>query len=100
MDLEPSLQLLQELTRRQREEIHLLLNEQFYVSDGWDWQKVPAELTLEDLYRCAITVLGDPATALDWLTSANLELNNEPPLLASDRTSVIVELGRIENGVF
>ncbi|MBV8176142.1 MAG: DUF2384 domain-containing protein, partial [Verrucomicrobia bacterium] len=99
MDLEPSLQLLQELTRRQREEIHLLLNEQFYVSDGCDWQKVPAELTLEDLYRCAVAVLGGPATALDWLTCPNPELNNEPPLLASDRSYVIAELGRIENGV-
>ena len=34
MDLEPSLQLLQELTRRQREEIHLFLNEGFYESSG------------------------------------------------------------------
>jgi Protein of unknown function (DUF2384) len=100
MDLEPSLQLLQELTRRQREEIHLFLNERFYGSSGWDWETVPAELTLEDLYRCAVAVLGDPATALDWLTSPNPELNNEPPLLASDRLSVIAELGRIENGLF
>jgi hypothetical protein len=96
MDLEPSLQLLQELTRRQREEIHLFLNERFYESSGWDWETVPAELTLEDLYRC----IGDPATALDWLTCPNPELNNEPPLLASDRSSVIAELGRIENGLF
>lgn len=100
MDLEPSLQLLQELTRRQREEIHLFLNERFYESSGWDWETVPAELTLEDLYCCAVAVLGDPATALDWLTCPNPELNNEAPLLASDRSSVIAELGRIENGLF
>jgi hypothetical protein len=69
------LQLLQELTRRQREEIHLFLNERFYESSDWDWETVPAELTLEDLYCCAVAVLGDPATALDWLTSPNPELN-------------------------
>jgi hypothetical protein len=100
MALEPSLQLLQELTRRQREEIHLFLNERFYELSGWDWETVPAELTLEDLYCCAVAILGDPATALDWLTSPNPELNNEPPLLASDRSSVIAELGRVENGLF
>jgi hypothetical protein len=100
MDPEPSLQLVQELTRRQREEIRQFLNEQFFEADGWDWETVPAELTLEDVYHCAVAVLGDPATALDWLTSPHPEFKGEPPLLAPDRSSVIAELGRIEHGVF
>jgi hypothetical protein len=100
MDVEASLQLLQELTRRQRKEIHLFLKDEFNESGGWDWERVPTELTLEDLYRCAVAVLGEPATALDWLTSPHPEFNGEPPILALDRPSVIMELGRIEHGVF